>query len=505
MEVRAIKPAGYLEETPLGFDGDALTEADRSGKVGVIIQLRSPYAGGSLSNASIKAQRISNERLMGDVLAPYKMLRTPETHPDFGAATIYLSKEDITQLSKSKDRRIQGVLANKPQYKLSLTTSTAAMNMPTYWGNGYNANGQTIAILDSGIEKQHAMMKNANGTSIVTSESCYQTTDTWNGVSYVSQCPNQDPVLNNGDSLPNTPDAGRVFSETWCLNHGGADTRDVFCSHGTHVAGIAAGRANPSMSPQLSGVAVGANIASVTVTSPGSGLWVFHADYLKAVTDLNSGLGAGYYPYVINMSFGSGLEAYPDTIVGNVPAHPSQPAPTGTNTFAVMVNNLKAKNIPFIAAMGNDGSRNQMNEPASVPGVIKVGSVANNPWAPGGANLIVASLSNKVRPEYWPGEFILFAPGGESRPTGIRSANPYDPSNTASFTIAGTSQASPHVAGYYAMLKSAYPALSIDDISTYIQTGFSFGWQIPALGGACGPQGGASCNQATDVRFVRLP
>ncbi|CAN7215188.1 S8/S53 family peptidase [Acidovorax sp. LjRoot66] len=502
--MRAIKPANYAENTAPSIDQAAVEEASRAGKVGVIIQLRTPYVGGKTTTASNKAQRATYEAMLANFLSPYKMLREIQLYPDVGAAGIVISSDDFKRMISSGDRRLQGIVGNKPQYKLSLAKSTLAMNLPPYWGAGATASDQTIAILDSGILKTHAMLQNAGGGSKVTTESCYQSDTTWDNQPYVSACINKQST-GVGDSPAGTPDAGRIFPQTTCQSNFGSGW-ESYCAHGTHVAAIAAGRPSSAMNPQLSGVAPGAQIASVTITTPGNGLHVFHEDYTKALTDLNNGLTAGSYPYTISMSLGDGLENQPDSLVGNVgPNH--TPIAGGTNTFAALVNSLKQKNIPVVAAMGNQGDYFRMNEPASVPGVIKVGSVANNgaPHPTFGTALTIATLSNRVRPEYWPGEYILFAPGGEDQSAGVVSATPYPTgSTTNTMPIAGTSMATPHVAGYYALLKSYYPTYGIDDISTYIQTTFSVGFQIPT-GQACGPQPGPSCNSPTSVRFVRLP
>lgn len=115
-----------------------------------------------------------------------------------------------------------------------------------------------------------------------------------------------------------------------------------------------------------------------------------------------------------------------------------------------------------------------------------------------------AALLGSGRPQIHRQELSLRGRRGAAR-------SPARPPRSRSFSTAGRgshrhARGRPHPQGVGpGTQKPAAWAPAIDDISTYIQTGFSFGWQIPALGGACGPQGGASCNQATDVRFVRLP
>jgi subtilisin family serine protease len=86
-----------------------------------------------------------------------------------------------------------------------------------------------------------------------------------------------------------------------------------------------------------------------------------------------------------------------------------------------------------------------MHQPATIPGVNKVGAVKND-----GAGLTLSPFSNRVQPAYWGGEYIFFAPGGADYSNGIRSALAYTTGKNGSHVIPGTSQATPYVSGLYA-------------------------------------------------------
>ena len=113
---------------------------------------------------------------------------------------------------------------------------------------GFDGTGQTVAILDTGINKNHIMF--AGGK--VVSEACY--------ASDISEPFAADSWICAGDTL--TEDES-VNSARPCTvdNHA---TIFPGCDHGTHVAGIAAGN-NAGVSGPSSGVAKGANIIAIQV------------------------------------------------------------------------------------------------------------------------------------------------------------------------------------------------------------------------------------------------
>ena len=99
--------------------------------------------------------------------------------------------------------------------------------------------------------------------------------------------------------------------------------------------------------------------------------------------------------------------------------------------------------IAVIAATGNDSARGRVGTPSCITGVVAVGNSID-------PNDTLAPTSNHSP------RVDLLAPG-----TNINAAVPTRNGQAAYATKTGTSQASPHVAGAWALLKSAKPTASV--------------------------------------------
>lgn len=195
--------------------------------------------------------------------------------------------------------------------------------------------------------------------------------------------------------------------------------------HGTHVAALAGG--------STVGVAAGVTIVSVRVLDcSGEGRVADVVDALKWIR----GHHTGGTPAVVNLSLGVDIGDEGSAIDQQVKA-------------------LLAEGIVVTISAGNGDASGRYNAcdiaPAHVPGALTVGAVAIND--------AFTSYSN-----YGPCVDLL-APGGTSS-TGLESAWVGGP---ASYRLdAGTSMASPLVAGYAALLAQQQPGLCADDISDAI-------------------------------------
>ncbi|MFA7707366.1 MAG: S8 family serine peptidase [Candidatus Pacearchaeota archaeon] len=196
--------------------------------------------------------------------------------------------------------------------------------------------------------------------------------------------------------------------------------------HGTHCAGIAAANGT------IKGVAIGANLIGVkALDSSGSGY----------VSDIKTGIewcinnAQAYNISVISISSGVTYENgtgvpytnYCDDIYDNSPEI----------DFLTPINNATAHNISVIIATGNDGYTEAISAPACITNATAVGATDKLD--------VIASYSNRNN------LIDLIAPGGVA-------ANPINSTSNDNSYIGyyGTSMATPHVAGAFAIIRQLY-------------------------------------------------
>ncbi|RKT43032.1 S8 family peptidase [Thiocapsa rosea] len=275
---------------------------------------------------------------------------------------------------------------------------------------GYTGLGQVVAILDTGVDKNHPFLKGK-----VISEACYSSNVPALGAT--SLCP--------GGVSESTADGSGVNCPITLAG----------CDHGTHVAGIVAGR-----STNASGVARDADIIAAQVFSRFDSasfcgiaapcIATFTSDSLRALERIYL-LRTSYPIAAINMSLGSG--AFQD--------------PCNDDARRTIIDQLRSAGIATVAASGNEGYANAMSAPACVPSAISVGSTTKADQ--------ISGFSNSA---YF---LDLLAPGAS-----IYSAVP----GTGYASKSGTSMATPHVAGAWAVIKSAQPAADPDAILNMLKS-----------------------------------
>lgn len=322
-----------------------------------------------------------------------------------------LDGKALQRLLDAQDPRISAVTLNEASGVALLKESVPSINVPAaVWPKYGSGAGQVIAIIDTGVDRFHPMFKDAAGVSRIVGGGCFGTND----ATTVTMCPTPDA---SGDSLGF--DAGMPFPSTYSGEY----------AHGTHVAGIAAGFGGTvGALVGLDGVARQAQILPGQVFSRRvfGGATVAPADILMALNQIDV---LGWTNVTVNMSLGL-------TDLG-----PFDRSEGGCNNASLgvtdLISKLTSKGIPVIAATANDGYHGKIYWPSCISNVIKVGAVddAGNIW----------NYSNLGDPDLFSDPQFL-APG-----VGVVSALP----SGSTSMLSGTSMASPHVAGLYAIAKAS--------------------------------------------------
>ncbi|BBE71040.1 S8 family peptidase [Oharaeibacter diazotrophicus] len=297
---------------------------------------------------------------------------------------------------------------------------------------GATGAGRAVVVIDTGVDKTHEFLRGK-----VVSEACYSTTSAAN--QSTSLCP-------NGAKSSIAAGSG--------LDCNGAAIEG--CGHGTHVAGIAAGK-NTSLSrgePQ-NGVAKDAAIVAIKVFSKfatsqcGSGATMpcalaYTSDQLAAlerVYALRNGV-ANRKIDAVNMSLGGG--GY-DDYCDDSPLTP-------------IIDKLRRAGIAVVIAAGNSSYINGVGAPGCIYAATTVS--ASSKKATGKPERI-AYYSN-IGPQT-----DIVAPGGDVQyPFGNSSGAILSSTGGTYKGFQGTSMAAPHVAGIFAAIRSraACRTKSVGDI-----------------------------------------
>jgi subtilisin len=405
------------DEQPAETPGlsDLLRKAEREGTVRVIVGLRTDFVPeGRLSRAEAADQRADIESAQAGLQRElrgtrFRTLREYDTIPyialELPPQALEAARRSPLVLSIVEDRPVPAVLAQ----------SAPIVQAPTMWANGLTGAGQTIAVLDTGIDSSHPFLAGK-----VIEEACF---------SINSNCPNRATTMTG-------PGSG-----VYCTY------APAGCRHGTHVAGIAAGQGNT-----FSGVGKGASIMSVQIFSRftrtancGTGedpctLSNF-SDQIKGLERVFA-LRFTHSFSSVNVSIG-GFQFF-----SNCDTSTSVPA----SAYKAAIDNLRPVNIPTVIASGNNGFTNSMNFPACISSAVSVGSTTKSDT--------ISSFSNSA-------SFLsLLAPG-----SGINSSVPPALSGGQQFApFNGTSMAAPHVAGAWALLKQQNPTASVASILSALQS-----------------------------------
>ena len=390
---------------PAGSFAPLITKAKKDGSVRAIVGLQVLWtAEGRLTKAKRARQRAELAATADAVLATMRQQRYRVVHryPTLPLLDLNLTPGALTALERGGlVAKIVEDFARPPDLAQSVplveADDTAAL--------GFGGQGETIAILDTGVDANHPFFggRVVGGCDVPVSIACEM-----DDPAYIAE---SGPCT----YTPNTQ----------------------MCQHGTHVAGIAAGANGTFNGATFSGVAPQADIVSLKVTLPVFDLAgcmsgppphdlpcpeAYDGDAIWALYEVE-GWNPVFNFAAANYSFGSAA---------------------GGCDFAwfTPVVELLSKGIPLVAASGNDSNgndiwKNQLESPACTPGAVSVGNTTKS-------DTVNASSDSA------PG-LSLLAPG-----TNIVSS--FAGSYAA---LTGTSMAAPHVAGAFAVLRQRFPSLDV--------------------------------------------
>ncbi|MGZ4797942.1 MAG: S8 family serine peptidase [Acidimicrobiia bacterium] len=275
--------------------------------------------------------------------------------------------------------------------------SNALVGSPIANAAGIDGRGTAIAILDSGVDSTHPFLAGK-----VVAEGCFTSSAT---------CPNgQNTQTGPGSAAP-------------CAFEG--------CEHGTHVAGIAAGRRVTGGT--YDGVAPAASIIAVEIFSlvpECSCIGAYSSDLIAGLQYVSSLRTTFPHIAAVNMSLGGG----PRT--GPCDDDPVKPA----------IDDLRAAGIATLIASGNEGATDGIDAPACISSAVAVGAVDDGD--------VYAPFSNSAS------NVALLAPG-----VAVESSIP----GGGFESLTGTSMAVPNVSGVWALFKQLQPAAGVSGALAWLQ------------------------------------
>ena len=411
--------------------------------VPVIITLRTADAGADMSTLSVaeidaRASRIGVQRtaVVARNTNILKLTKTQPAHVPLVFAR--MSPRDLDALAS--DPSVASInpdrLAKPALYESTTLIGSASANV-----SGYAGAGTSVAVLDTGVLSGHEFLSGQ-----VVDEACFSTTDSTE--KSTSVCP-----------------GGAASS----FAIGAGEPCPIDCDHGTHVAGIVAGKKITYGGQTFSGVAPAAKIIAVQVFSQfarsacgvgatGPCVMSFESDQISALDWLYTNRNTGDWGTLasVNMSLGGGE-------YGTLNACNADPIKTSIDT-------LRSAGVATVIASGNEDLLTAIGAPACVSSAIAVGA---STAARSATTLELfdapASFSNRPRasannPNALGDRLLdLMAPGNVVMSSIATTTTSYD-------DYPGTSMATPHVAGAWAVLKGIVPGASVTQVLGWLRT-----------------------------------
>jgi subtilisin family serine protease len=400
-----------------------LEKANEEGSVRVIVELAAPEglvasAGRAAALASVQEEVLERVTNAADIdMGSVKRFEiVPGMALAADAVTLQLLMDDPAVASVQED------IARPPV----LYDSIPLIDADLAWAAGARGAGQTVAILDTGVNKNHPFLSGK-----VVSEACYSTNGSCGaGCTATSLCP------------------GGVTSSTAANSALDCSLSISGCGHGTHVAGIAAGTNGKSSGGTMYGVARDAKVIAINVftefntgcgSSPAPCAKSYDSDMIKGLERVYA-LRNSYAIAAANMSIGGGRN------FSTCDSHVTKP----------VVDKLRGVGIATVIASGNDGWSDSTSAPGCISSAITVGSTTKSD--------VESNFSNAAS---W---LDVLAPGSSICSSVNGSPNCGGSGSTGYGFKSGTSMATPHVTGAWAVLKSKNGTASVTAVESALES-----------------------------------
>lgn len=299
--------------------------------------------------------------------------------------------------------------------------ATGGMRLPAAWDQSTGA-GIRVAVIDTGYRPHADLVGNIIG-----------------GYDFISD----NFVANDGGGRDSDArDPGDAISAGECgNNYPPSDQGSSW--HGTHVAGTIAAVTNNNTG--VAGIAYDAQVVPLRVLGKCGGLTSDIADAIVwAAGGSVSGVPSNSYPaQVINMSLGGGGSC--------------------SSTTQSAINSARSNGAVVVVAAGNENTNASNSNPANCSGVVTIAATNRN-----GGRSYYSNYGSVVD---------VAAPGGElTQSTSVNgvlstlNSGSTSPGSDSYAFYQGTSMAAPHAAGAAALVMSANPDLTPDEVESILKS-----------------------------------
>jgi len=410
---------------------------------GATLEARLGHAQGLAAQAGVKLQLLRQTGVGAHV---YKLDRRLNLEQAQRLAA-QLQQSDASIEYAEPDRKVYALFTpNDSQYnqQWDLYEATAGIRAPAAWDLA-TGTGVVVAVIDTGI-RPHADL---SGQTVAGYDMITQTS-----------------IANDGSGRDgDASDPGDWVAAGEC---GVGEPASDSSWHGTHVAGTIAAKTNNASG--VAGIAFNAKVQPVRVLGKCGGYTSDIADAIVWASGGSvSGVPANATPSrVINMSLGGGGAC--DTTTQNA------------------INSARSRGTVVIVAAGNENQNASNSNPANCAGVVAVAATDRY-----GARAYYSNYGTVVD---------LAAPGGDVRASasnGILStlnAGTSSPGADSYAYYQGTSMATPHVAGVAALMLSAKPGATPDQIEAALKS------SARAFPGSCSGCGSGLLDAAAAVTAI---